>query len=143
MESFCSLGNGRKNKESWLFRKNFRSPTRGFPIVCSSPLGSLIIRSYQPRISADPIGTAVCETVGGGCENLENESRKKTISFSSYLIVGADGFEPPKSKDSRFTVCPIWPLWKTPLSLIICCAKVVYFFYIAKQFEMKFSPFLL
>ena len=28
--------------------------------------------------------------------------------------VGADGFEPPKSKDSRFTVCPIWPLWNTP-----------------------------
>ncbi len=27
------------------------------------------------------------------------------------LFVGGDGFEPPKSKDSRFTVCPIWPLW--------------------------------
>ena len=31
------------------------------------------------------------------------------------LIVGKDGFEPPKSKDSRFTVCPIWPLWYLPL----------------------------
>ena len=30
--------------------------------------------------------------------------------------VGSDGFEPPKSKDSRFTVCPIWPLWKLPVS---------------------------
>ena len=30
------------------------------------------------------------------------------------LIVGKDGFEPPKSKDSRFTVCPIWPLWYLP-----------------------------
>ena len=28
--------------------------------------------------------------------------------------VGADGFEPPKLKSSRFTVCPIWPLWNTP-----------------------------
>ena len=28
--------------------------------------------------------------------------------------VGGDGFEPPKSKDSRFTVCPIWPLWYPP-----------------------------
>ena len=28
--------------------------------------------------------------------------------------VGGDGFEPPKSKDSRFTVCPIWPLWYLP-----------------------------
>ena len=34
---------------------------------------------------------------------------------TSSTEVGADGFEPPKSKDSRFTVCPIWPLWKTPL----------------------------
>ena len=35
----------------------------------------------------------------------------------NHLVrVGADGFEPPKSKDSRFTVCPIWPLWKTPKS---------------------------
>ena len=30
------------------------------------------------------------------------------------LEVGGDGFEPPKSKDNRFTVCPIWPLWKPP-----------------------------
>ena len=30
------------------------------------------------------------------------------------LIVGKDGFEPPKSKASRFTVCPIWPLWYLP-----------------------------
>ena len=29
-------------------------------------------------------------------------------------FVGEDGFEPPKSKDSRFTVCPIWPLWNSP-----------------------------
>ena len=29
--------------------------------------------------------------------------------------VGKDGFEPPKVKTSRFTVCPIWPLWYLPL----------------------------
>lgn len=28
--------------------------------------------------------------------------------------VGEDGFEPPKVKTSRFTVCPIWPLWYSP-----------------------------
>ena len=28
--------------------------------------------------------------------------------------VGRDGFEPPKVKTSRFTVCPIWPLWYLP-----------------------------
>ena len=32
--------------------------------------------------------------------------------------VGGDGFEPPKSKDNRFTVCPIWPLWKPPLMFL-------------------------
>ena len=34
--------------------------------------------------------------------------------LTSSLEVGGDGFEPPKSKDNRFTVCPIWPLWKPP-----------------------------
>ena len=29
-------------------------------------------------------------------------------------FVGKDGFEPPKVKTSRFTVCPIWPLWYLP-----------------------------
>ena len=28
--------------------------------------------------------------------------------------VGGDGFEPPKVTTSRFTVCPIWPLWYPP-----------------------------
>ena len=48
---------------------------------------------------------------------------KQASAFGSHLIpqvrlpfpeVGGDGFEPPKSKDNRFTVCPIWPLWKPP-----------------------------
>ena len=29
-------------------------------------------------------------------------------------LVGRRGFEPLKSKDSGFTVRPIWPLWKLP-----------------------------
>ena len=28
--------------------------------------------------------------------------------------MGRDGFEPPKAYASRFTVCPIWPLWYLP-----------------------------
>ena len=31
-------------------------------------------------------------------------------------LVGAGGFEPPKLKSSRFTVCPHWPLGNTPIS---------------------------
>ena len=34
------------------------------------------------------------------------------------LKVGEDGFEPPKVKTSRFTVCPIWPLWYSPKILV-------------------------
>ena len=34
------------------------------------------------------------------------------------LVVGEDGFEPPKVKTSRFTVCPIWPLWYSPKILL-------------------------
>ena len=30
------------------------------------------------------------------------------------VAVGGDGFEPPKVTTSRFTVCPIWPLWYPP-----------------------------
>ena len=32
-----------------------------------------------------------------------------------YTSVGKDGFEPPKACASRFTVCPIWPLWYLPI----------------------------
>ena len=44
-------------------------------------------------------------------------TKKEDVFIMTHPLfpVGADGFEPPKSKDSRFTVCPIWPLWKTPL----------------------------
>ncbi len=34
-----------------------------------------------------------------------------------HLSVGEDGFEPPKAYASRFTVCPIWPLWYSPFSM--------------------------
>ena len=45
--------------------------------------------------------------------------KKHRRNLLCFILVGADGFEPPKSKDSRFTVCPIWPLWKTPIALFL------------------------
>ena len=39
---------------------------------------------------------------------------KRKAPVRTPWFVGEDGFEPPKSKDSRFTVCPIWPLWNSP-----------------------------
>ena len=52
-----------------------------------------------------------CSTLFGRThEVLPSEKYSRSVR-----CVGADGFEPPKSKDSRFTVCPIWPLWNTPV----------------------------
>ena len=34
-------------------------------------------------------------------------------------LVGAGGFEPPKLKSSRFTVCPHWPLGNTPIFIFV------------------------
>ena len=43
--------------------------------------------------------------------------QKKTASVSLHqrFFMGAGGFEPPKLKSSRFTVCPHWPLGNTPI----------------------------
>ena len=40
-------------------------------------------------------------------------------------MVGDGGFEPPKLKSSRFTVCPLWPLGKSPKNknIIIASSK--------------------
>ena len=38
--------------------------------------------------------------------------------FRIKIKVGEDGFEPPKVKTSRFTVCPIWPPWYSPKILV-------------------------
>jgi hypothetical protein len=38
-----------------------------------------------------------------------------TFAKASAGYVGRRGFEPLKSKDSGFTVRPIWPLWNLPL----------------------------
>ena len=38
---------------------------------------------------------------------------------AAQRLVGAGGFEPPKLKSNRFTVCPIWPLWNAPIYSIL------------------------
>ena len=65
-------------------------------------------------------------------------------------LVGAGGFEPPKLKSSRFTVCPHWPLGNTPrfcsrpfpddLFILSDCGRFVnYFFRIFAVFLRKLS----
>ena len=47
---------------------------------------------------------------------IKAEARLFMLSFKIDVLckVGRGGFEPPKSKDNRFTVCPSWPLWYLP-----------------------------
>ena len=62
-------------------------------------------------------------TAGRCCSNPPafvsfTHTQNKKLQRSSYaeaLLVGAGGFEPPKLKSSRFTVCPHWPLGNTPI----------------------------
>ena len=76
----------------------------------------------------------------------------KASALSTELFpqrwVGKDGFEPPKAKASRFTVCPIWPLWNLPVTskvLPLCipnrsretAAKVGLFFYVQNFSDKK------
>ena len=42
------------------------------------------------------------------------DKTKNQRNFYAGLFMGAGGFEPPKLKSSRFTVCPHWPLGNTP-----------------------------
>ena len=39
---------------------------------------------------------------------------KRSPMLNLSTDVGREGFEPPKSYDSRFTVYPSWPLWYLP-----------------------------
>ena len=78
-------------------------------------------------------------------------AKQKTSVISTLVfLVGAGGFEPPKLKSSRFTVCPHWPLGNTPrfcsrplpddLFILSDCGRFVnYFFRIFAAFLRKLS----
>ena len=62
-------------------------------------------------------------TAGRCCSNppafvsfthIQNKKLQRN-SYVEAFLVGAGGFEPPKLKSSRFTVCPHWPLGNTPI----------------------------
>ena len=42
------------------------------------------------------------------------QSSRSEFKIPEELLVGREGFEPPKACASRFTVCPSWPLWYLP-----------------------------
>ena len=49
------------------------------------------------------------------------------IGSDFSCLVGAGGFEPPKLKSSRFTVCPHWPLGNTPIFFCVSCRTTCLF----------------
>ena len=54
------------------------------------------------------------------CYHTQRKRKIRTLLQSEIgsdfsCLVGAGGFEPPKLKSSRFTVCPHWPLGNTPI----------------------------
>ena len=54
-------------------------------------------------------------------------------------MVGEDGFEPPKVKTSRFTVCPIWPLWYSPKILVELSSPEQTKYYFLSGFTAKLA----
>ena len=46
--------------------------------------------------------------------------RLMLYQLSYFRMVGGAGFEPTKTFVSRFTVCPIWPLWYPPKYNTFC-----------------------
>ena len=89
------------------------------------------------------------------CYHTQRKRKIRTLLQSEIgsdfsCLVGAGGFEPPKLKSSRFTVCPHWPLGNTPrfcsrplpddLFILSDCGRFVnYFFRIFAAFLRKLS----
>ena len=67
-------------------------------------------RDSNPQQSAWKAETLPIELL----PQLSKNSASKLTKHFWVVIVGREGFEPPKSKDSRFTVCPRWPLEYLP-----------------------------
>ena len=55
------------------------------------------------------------------------------------FLVGAGGFEPPKLKSSRFTVCPHWPLGNTPRSYLQSSLTACIFYHLKWHLSTTFS----
>ena len=71
-------------------------------------------RTLQPQLPSCPQDTSWLVPLNASSDALH--SKQKTDSNESvFVLVGDGGFGPPKSKDNRFTVCPLWPLGKSPI----------------------------
>ena len=79
------------------FEKAERCPSLASLLPPQAAVGSAAVRIHPP-----------------GPEKVSTEQKIQYPVRILDLLVGAGGFEPPKLKSSRFTVCPHWPLGNTP-----------------------------
>ena len=88
-------------------------------------------------------------TVGRCCSNppafvsfthIQNKKLQRN-SYVEAFLVGAGGFEPPKLKSSRFTVCPHWPLGNTPRFCSRPCRTTRLFYQTKADLSTVFSHF--
>ena len=118
------------------------------PCFCRWQRSSLLHRGFFPRRTIRRVD-AVRIHPHENPNLLQTENRQR-ISTLTGLFMGAGGFEPPKLKSSRFTVCPHWPLGNTPrfcsrplpddLFILSDCGRFVnYFFRIFAAFLRKLS----
>ena len=71
---------------------------------------------------------------------LKMPDKTKTSVISTLVfLVGAGGFEPPKLKSSRFTVCPHWPLGNTPISYLQSSLTACIFYHLKWHLSTTFS----
>ena len=81
----------------------------------------------------------------------EGGAKKECVTVDDdtffFIGVGKDGFEPPKAYASRFTVCPIWPLWYLPKPFLVLQRKELFLIFpsVVHHFygcDCKFLSFL-
>ena len=72
--------------------------------------------------------------------HIQNKKLQRS-SYAEAFLVGAGGFEPPKLKSSRFTVCPHWPLGNTPRFCSRPCRTTRLFYQTKADLSTVFSHF--
>ena len=50
-----------------------------------------------------------------GHHHVQQDEQNPRCKSIEGVLVGEGGFEPPKLKNNRFTVCPLWPLGNSPI----------------------------
>ena len=67
------------------------------------------------------------------------DKTKNQRNFYAGLFMCAGGFEPPKLKSSRFTVCPHWPLGNTPIFYLQSSLTACIFYHLKWHLSTTFS----